>query len=265
MTTPPSPQPPPAAPLLEMIGVTVVASRNPAIIRIENLDWTIQPGEFWVVGGPPDSGKTDLLATAACLSRPMRGRHRLFGQDTRVVPTEQFLPDRLRVGVVFADGGRLLQQLTVTENLALPWCYHHNCSFDAAADRVRSLLAAHGLEFLAAQPCHRLGRPWRQRVALARALMLGPDLLFLDNPTGGLNPGQIDWWMDWLDRLHTGHAPPDHRPITLVVATDDLRPWCRPGRQFAILHQNRWRLLGNSDKLADCTELAVRELLGERS
>ncbi|MBP8262065.1 MAG: hypothetical protein KA118_20630, partial [Verrucomicrobia bacterium] len=75
MTAPPSPQPPPAAPLLEMIGVTVVASRNPAIIRIENLDWTIQPGEFWVVGGPPDSGKTDLLAPAACLSRPMRGRH----------------------------------------------------------------------------------------------------------------------------------------------------------------------------------------------
>ncbi len=265
MTAPLPPQPLPAAPFLELIGVTVVASHNPDIIRVENLDWAIQPGEFWVVGGPPDSGKTDLLVTAACLSRPKRGQHRLFGRDTHAVPTEHSLQDRLRVGMVFADGGRLLQQLTVTENLALPWCYHHNCPFDAAADRVQSLLTAHGLEFLAAQPCHRLSRPWRQRVALARALMLGPDLLFLDNPTGGLNPGQIDWWMDWLDKLQTGQAPPDCRPITLVVATDDLRPWRRPGRQFAILHQRRWRPLGDLAALADCTEPAIRELLGEPS
>ena len=66
---------------------------------------------------------------------------------------------------------------------------------------------------------------WRQRAALARALMLKPEVLLLDNPLAGLGARHRQWWLRFLDQLWRGHDWCGGRPMTLVVTTDDLRPW----------------------------------------
>src|SRR5258708_751146 len=113
-------------PVLEMIDVSVPSLHFPAVTVVDQVQWTVRRGESWVIGGLAASGKSDLLSTAAGLMRPQRGVIRLFGHDLRHLPEEERLPIQLRVGIVFGDGGRLFNQMTVAENLSLPLCYHRN-------------------------------------------------------------------------------------------------------------------------------------------
>ena len=81
---------------------------------------------------------------------------------------------------------------------------------------------------------------WRQRAALARALILKPELLLLDNPLAGLGTRHRQWWLRFLDQLWRGHEWFGGRPMTLVVTTDDLRPWQIAQRKFALLHEKKF-------------------------
>ena len=85
---------------------------------------------------------------------------------------------------------------------------------------------------------------WRQRAALARALVLKPEVLLLDNPLAGLTARQRQWLLNFLDQLWRGHEFFGGRPMTIVVTTDDLRPWQHARRQFAVLHEGSFTALG---------------------
>ena len=102
---------------------------------------------------------------------------------------------------------------------------------------------------------------WRQRVALARALILQPEVLLVDNPLAGMEPGQALWWLEFLGQLSAGHACLDGRPLALVIATDDFRPWANQGRQFAIIKDKRWLFIGGPAELAASTEPLLHELM----
>ena len=168
---------------------------------------------------------------------------------------------QLRVGIVFPYGGRLFNQLTVAENLSLPFCYHHNCEADAGDKRVQHVLELMELGELAQQTPAVITRNLRQRVALARALVLSPELLFLDNPLAGLDPREARWWLEFLDALRKGHGVTDGRPLTLVVSTDDLEPWGERGEQFAYLANRRFVPVGDRAELRNQSTPALRELL----
>lgn len=228
---------------------------------VENIHWRVARGDYWVVAGLSGAGKSSLLATAAGLQKPWAGKHRLFGRDASALSEVELVLDRRRVGLVFDNGGRLFHRHTVAENLSLPICYHRDCAPEAVADTVARFLDGLGLTAWANQPGGRLHRAWAQRTALARALVLEPELLLLDNPTAGLEPRQVRWWMDFLDQLAAGHELLGGRPVTLVVATDDLGAWAGRGRQFAHLHDGRWRILGGRDDLGKVSGPGLRELL----
>src|SRR6185503_1839481 len=107
-------------PILEMINVAVASAQSPVTPAVEGVDWRVSEGDYWVVAGLPGSGKSDLLATAAGLQRPLSGTHLLFGKEPTQSPESELLSERLRVGLVFENGGRLFNHLTVAENVALP-------------------------------------------------------------------------------------------------------------------------------------------------
>jgi ABC-type transporter Mla maintaining outer membrane lipid asymmetry ATPase subunit MlaF len=246
-----------------MVEVAVASPEAPSKPLLEGVNWTISAGEYWVVAGLPASGKSDLLATAAGLLRPLRGIHRLFGRDTNGQTGDALLSERLRIGLVFADGGRLFQHLSAAENVALPMRYHQASPTTESRQRVKALLNLMGLDFLAQHSASRLNRSWRQRVALARALILSPEVLLLDNPLATLDPRQVGWWLEWLAQLSAGHQFFGGRSLTLVVAADNLRPWLDQGQQFALLKQNRWLPVGGPADLARSTEPLLQELLAQ--
>src|ERR1700691_3922592 len=89
--------------VIEMRGVDVATLRDTSLIVLENVNWTVLSGEFWVVAGAPHSGKSDLLLHAAGLMTPVNGAYCLFGSDAREFD-EGKIADRRRIGVVFTDG-----------------------------------------------------------------------------------------------------------------------------------------------------------------
>ena len=247
--------------LIELIEAAVYNPELPERLVVEDVTWQIAAGDFWVVAGLQNSGKSDLLNTAAGLQRPERGRQLMFGHEAAKLSEAELLEQRLKIGVVFEDGGRLFSRLTLAQNIALPLCYHQNSTEADTAEQVATMLDFIGLRAAGELLPGRVNRPARQRAALARALVLRPEILMLDNPLVGLDPRETRWWLDMLNRLAAGHPVLGGPPVTLVVTTDDLRPWLNHGRQFGILNQRRWCPLGGRERVTGCDDPFVRDLL----
>jgi phospholipid/cholesterol/gamma-HCH transport system ATP-binding protein len=245
--------------VIEMRGVSVGAMRDIGFIVLEDMNWLLAPGEFWTVAGQQHSGKSDFLMLAAGLMAPVQGDCKLFGTETRTF-NETKLAERLRVGFVFA-GGQLFNQLTIRENVALPLQYHRDLPSDEAAQAVQTLLELLELTPLADITPANMSANWLQRAALARALILKPEVLLLDNPLAGLGTRHLHWWLRFLDRLWRGHDWCGGRPMTLVVTTDDLRPWRNADRKFALLRDKKFFPLGSWNDVESASDPGVKELL----
>jgi phospholipid/cholesterol/gamma-HCH transport system ATP-binding protein len=244
-----------------MIDVSVGAAGAVETVSAEGIHCHIAPGDYWVIGGPPGSGKSDLLATMAGLYRPLKGTLRLFGNDIARLGEDALLRARLRIGLVFGNGGQLFNHLTVAGNIALPLRYHHDRQRAVMEERVQTILEATGLAPWSDCTPGEIKHGWRQRVGLARALALSPEVLLLDNPLAGLGPQESRWWLEFLAQISAGDKVLGGRPATLVIASHDLRPWFAQGKQFALLRHKRWLPVGGRAELADSQEPLLRELL----
>lgn len=218
-------------------------------------DWQVASGEFWIVGGLPSASPSGVIPTLAGLEKPGAGRVRLFGQDPGDLPEETLVALRRRIGVVFAQGGRLLRNLSVRENIALPLRYHRFMFPDEIEDRVEHFARALDLRQHLGRSAVALSPSAQQRVALARALVLEPELLFLDRPLTVANPDRYGWWLDQLLALRQGIA--GLKPMTIVAGTDSLHVWRgMPGR-FAVIDGGRWQVLGSTEEARDHSALAA--------
>lgn len=248
-------------PAIELIDADISRSRVPAANpALHDVCWRIDCGDFWAVGAAPGTGKTDLLCTAAALQRPAKGFHLIFGRDTREMDEEEFVTSHRKVAMIF-EGGRLFPNLTVAENLALPLAYHAGVRRSEVAERVNALLEITGLMEVGRQSAGQIMRSLHQRVGLARALTLRPDVLLIDNPLAGLDARHGRWWLDFLGQLNRGHAFNEGRPITVVVASDDFRPWLENASSFAFIKERKLEVAGGRDELRQSREHAVQELL----
>jgi ABC-type transporter Mla maintaining outer membrane lipid asymmetry ATPase subunit MlaF len=256
--------PPNPPPQIELLAVDV--PRGDAVSKapiIENVEWTLRASEFWVIGSRPGAGKTDLLCTAAGLLRPLGGRRLFFGHEATNLNNEEFVRQRLRIGMVF-DGGRLFPEMTVAENIAMPVLYHRHCAVEEAQAAVRHALDLTGLEAHANQQPVQIVRGLHQRIGLARALALEPEVLLVDNPLGGIDPRQGRWWIEFLSALVAGH-PKLPRSITIAIAVDDFRPWLESSCLFGIVQDRHFSLVGRRDQVVNSPLPLVRELLSKDS
>lgn len=240
-----------------------VQIRHPDIVgtwRVNGVNWRIEQGDYWAVGGLHWSGKTNLLLTVAGVNPRIRGDLRLFGGELGGMDAEEALRERLRIGLVFGGDGRLLPDLSVAENIALPLRYLRGVDDKEMETRVRRVMDELGLLETASQPAGSVDLARRRRTALARAVILEPEVLLFDQPLGGLDPRQRDWWRDLIDEFHAGHALLDARPATIVVATEDLRPWRDRADRFALLDEGRLHVVGDREAMMRFDHTLAREL-----
>ncbi|MFO1476516.1 MAG: ATP-binding cassette domain-containing protein [Verrucomicrobiota bacterium] len=257
--SPESPSPNKGVPVIKMRAVGAASLSDPEKIQVSGVDWTVAQGDFWVLGGPQGSGKSDFLGMIGGLTAPAGGDYYFLGEAMPIFDEER-LAQRLKLGLVF-DGGRLFNHLTVFENVALPLRYHHNLGPGEAEPEVRRMLELTGLTSWADSTPGAMPRNWQQRAGLARALMLRPEVLLLDNPLTGLDLRHRAWWLEFLGQLWRGHPSLGGKPATLIATADDLRPWRNLARHFAVLSGGRFRTLGSWAQAEAVDDPAVHELV----
>jgi putative ABC transport system ATP-binding protein len=249
---------PPLLPI-EMIGVGISTVQDPDFLVLKDVNWSVASGEFWIVGAPQHSGKSDFLMTTAGLMPPAEGRYKFYGNETRIFD-EARLADRLRMGFVF-EHAELFHYLTVAENVTLPLRYHRNLTSADAAKATDELLEMTALKPIADVSPSNLPRSWHKRANLARALALQPDILLADNPLGALDARHSLWWLKFLDQLNHPHQWLGGKTLTIVVTTDDFRPWRGSQRKFALLKDKSFVTLGSWNDVISSAEPIVKELL----
>lgn len=246
-------------PALEMRGLAVAAMKNPNITVAKDVNWTVNTGEFWVVGAPQHSGKSDFLMTVGGIMSPAEGEFSFLGEAMPIFE-EARMAHRLKLGFVF-DGGQLIGSLTIAENIALPLRYHSRMSAAEIEKRVNELLELTELTSWADSTPVNVARSWRQRAGLARALALTPEVLLLDSPLTGLDLRHMVWWLGFLDELVRGHRIVGQKPLTLLATADDLRPWRKHASHVACLSKRRLLVLGDWTAVDASDEAVVQELL----
>ncbi|MFF8289978.1 ABC transporter ATP-binding protein [Streptomyces sp. NPDC016309] len=154
------------------------------LTALDAVSLTVPPGTLTAVVGPSGSGKSSLLAVAATLVTPERGRVVVAGTDTGALDAAgRAALRRERIGIVFQQPN-LLPSLTAAEQLGV---MAHLSGRRQAGGRVMDLLDAVGLADLAGRRPHQLSGGQRQRVNIARALMNDPAVLLVDEPTSALD------------------------------------------------------------------------------
>jgi phospholipid/cholesterol/gamma-HCH transport system ATP-binding protein len=182
----------------------------------DNLNLTIAQGEIVSLVGGSGTGKTVLLRHMVGLTHPAAGSVRVFGEDICRADPQLLQRLRTRWGMLFQHGA-LYSSLTVFDNVAQPMRELRVLPKELIRDAALMKLSMAGIG-----PEHALKMPsdlsggMIKRVALARALSLDPELLFLDEPTAGLDPNASESFVDLIRSLH------QEMRLTVVMVTHDL-------------------------------------------
>jgi phospholipid/cholesterol/gamma-HCH transport system ATP-binding protein len=182
----------------------------------ENLDLDVQRGEVLGVVGGSGTGKTVLLNSIIGLKEPEGGSVKIFGYDRAAMTQEEEADVERRTGILFQNGA-LFSSLTVLDNVASPLVEHTQLSRPVIRELAEMKIAMVGLKPEAhyLKPAE-LSGGMRKRVGLARALALDPELLFLDEPTAGLDPIGAAAFDDLIRQLS------DDLGLTVFMITHDL-------------------------------------------
>lgn len=199
----------------------------------DGLDLEVRQGEVLAVVGGSGTGKSVLIREITGLMRPAAGRIRLFGKELGELGDAERQALRARTGMLFQDGA-LFSSLTVAQNIAVPLKTWYKLRPELIDEIAGLKLALAGLDPSAAEKFpSELSGGMRKRAGLARALALDPEILFLDEPTAGLDPIGAAAFDELIRSLQQALG------LTVVMITHDLDSLNRIADRVMVLVDKR--------------------------
>ena len=236
-----------------VIELVKVSTRFGDHVVHSELDLEVRRAEVFALIGGSGSGKSTLLREMTLLHRPDSGSIRVLGVDLEKLADDEALALRQRWGVMFQHGG-LFGSLTVKENVGLPLREHTGLEHELIDEIAASKLAMTGLTPQAgAQYPSELSGGMMKRASLARALALDPELLFLDEPTAGLDPVSAGGVDELVHKLR------DLFGLTIVMITHDLDLLWQVADRVAVLAGGKVQGIGSMAELSRMDDPAIRQ------
>ena len=242
-----------------VIEVRDLTKRYGRTIVHEHLNFDVRRGEIVSIVGGSGSGKTTLIRQILGLETPSSGTIELFGRDTSTIDEQTARLMRSRVGTLFQHGA-LFSSMSVFDNVAQPIRELGRVPAPLLRDIVMLKLDMVGL------PCkHASSMPAAlsggmiKRVGIARALALEPELLFLDEPTAGLDPKASEDFVELIATLHRALG------LTVVMVTHDLDTMASLSTRVAVIADRRVLVAAPIEDAAAVDHPFIREFfLGRR-
>ena len=236
-----------------VIEISRVSTRYGDHVVHSELDLEVRRAEIFALIGGSGSGKSTLLREMILLQRPDSGSIRVLGADLQKLGDDEALALRQRWGVMFQHGG-LFGSLTVHENIGLPLREHTGLTAALIDEIAGWKLAMTGLDPEAgAKYPSELSGGMLKRASLARALALDPELLFLDEPTAGLDPQGAAGVDELVRRLRELFG------LTVVMITHDLDLLWQVAERVAVLAGGRVQGIGSMSELSRMDNPAIRQ------
>ncbi|MGK5032817.1 ABC transporter ATP-binding protein [Janthinobacterium sp. MDT1-19] len=245
-----------SAPVVEITNLWTKFGRT---VVHQDLNLEIERGEILSIVGGSGTGKTVLLRQMLGLEHPARGCVKVFGEDINKASSDQLQQLRNHWGMLFQQGA-LYSALTVFDNVAQPMRELRVLPEALIRDAVLLKMNMVGLG-----PEHALKMPsdlsggMIKRVALARALALEPKLLFLDEPTAGLDPDLSESFVSLIQSLHRELG------LTVVMVTHDLDTLFALSTRIAVLAEKHVIAIGPTREVIEVDHPFIKQFfLGDR-
>lgn len=222
---------------VDLVKVYPGRGRRPAVRALDGLSFDVPPGRVFGLLGPNGAGKSTAIRILTTLSRPTSGTARVGGRDVR------HAPDAVRTAIGYVSQGASTDPLlTAAENLEIA-ARLRGIAPAAARARARTLLEDFGLAEASRRPVSSFSGGMRRRLDVAAALVHRPDVLFLDEPTTGLDPeARAAMWAE-IRRLAGEGA------LTVVLTTHYMEEADRLADELLLVDRGRAVVRGTPDEL----------------
>jgi phospholipid/cholesterol/gamma-HCH transport system ATP-binding protein len=244
---------------------------RPKVIEVDRLDWSFGPrqvlfdidldvrqGEIMIIMGGSGSGKSTLLRHLVGLMPPLPGKVKLLGRDFGALKPMEKLDLRRRIGVAFQFGA-LFSSMSVAENVKLPLRELTKLNEKTMDIMARIKLEVVNLSGFGDLMPAALSGGMVKRASIARAIIMDPKLLFLDEPSSGLDPAVSSALDDLILRLR------EAMDISVVVVTHDIDSAFKIGDRITILDRGRILACERVEDIRNSTNERVQNLLNRRA
>ncbi|MCD5402159.1 ABC transporter ATP-binding protein [candidate division NPL-UPA2 bacterium] len=221
---------------------------------LDGVDLEVNPGETMVVIGPSGCGKSVLLKHIMGILKPDEGEIIIYDKDITLLKERELNEMRKKFGMLF-QGAALFDSLSVEENVGFGLREHTNLSEREIKEIVQEKLRMVGLGDIAGLKPAELSGGMRKRVGLARAIAMGPEIVFYDEPTTGVDPIMGDIINNLILELH------NRLSITSVAVTHDMNSAYKIADRMAMLYEGRIIEIGSVEAIKNTQNPVVRQFI----